>query len=120
MSAPGIFHLPPPQNEPVREYAPGSPERAELQAKLAELQSERMELPLVIGGEEIRTGETAEVVMPHRTSHVLADMHQGGPARSTRRSRPPVTPGTTGREPPGRNARPSSCGPWSSSPARGA
>ena len=80
MSAPGIFRLPPPTNEPVHEFAPGSPEREALKAKLDELQSERIELPLVIGGEETRTGETTEVVMPHRTSHVLADMHQGGPA----------------------------------------
>jgi 1-pyrroline-5-carboxylate dehydrogenase len=80
MSAPGIFRLPEPANEPVLSYAPGSPERAELRAKLDELQSERIYLPLVIGGEEIRTGDTVEVVMPHRTSHVLADMHQGGPA----------------------------------------
>ena len=80
MSAPGIFRLPPPTNEPVHEYAPASPERAALKAKLDELESQRIDLPLVIGGEEIRTGETAEVVMPHRTSHVLADMHQGGPA----------------------------------------
>ena len=79
MSAPGIFRLPQPKNEPVHGYAPGSPERAALQAKLAELESERIDLPLVIGGEEIRTGNTAEVVMPHRTSHVLADVHQGGP-----------------------------------------
>jgi 1-pyrroline-5-carboxylate dehydrogenase len=79
MSAPGIFRLPPPRNEPVHEYAPGSPERAALQVKLAELASERLDLPLVIGGEEIRTGDTAEVVMPHRTSHVLGDVHQGGP-----------------------------------------
>jgi 1-pyrroline-5-carboxylate dehydrogenase len=80
MSAPGIFRLPEPANEPVLSYAPGSPERAELRAKLDELQSERIYLPLVIGGEEIRTGDTVEVVMPHRTSRVLADMHQGGPA----------------------------------------
>ena len=80
MSAPGIFRLPPPTNEPVHEYAPASPERAALKAKLDELESQRIDLPLVIGGEEIRTGETTEVVMPHRTSHVLADMHQGGPA----------------------------------------
>jgi len=78
VSAPSIFRLPPPTNEPVHEYAPGSPERGELKAKLDELESQRIDLPLVIGGEEMRTGETAEVVMPHRTSHVLADMHQGG------------------------------------------
>jgi 1-pyrroline-5-carboxylate dehydrogenase len=80
MSAPGIFHLPEPKNEPVLEYAPDSPERAELKAKLDELQSQRIDLPLVIGGEEVRTGDTAEVVMPHKKTHVLADMHQGGPA----------------------------------------
>jgi 1-pyrroline-5-carboxylate dehydrogenase len=80
VSAPGIFRLPPPANEPVHDYAPGSAERAELKAKLDELQSERIDLPIVIGGEEIRTGDTAEVVMPHRTSHVLADVHLGGPA----------------------------------------
>ena len=79
MSAPGIFRLPEPVNEPVHSYEPGSPERAELKAKLDELQSERIDLPLVIGGEEIRTGHDGEVVMPHRSSHVLADMHQGGP-----------------------------------------
>ena len=79
MSAPGIFRLLHLKNEPVHGYAPGSPERAALQVKLAELESERIDLPLVIGGEEIRTGSAAEVVMPHRTSHVLGDVHQGGP-----------------------------------------
>jgi len=63
----------------VRSYAPGSPERAELQARLKELESDRIDLPLVIGGEEVRTGDTTDVVMPHRKSHVLAEMHQGGP-----------------------------------------
>src|SRR5215210_4698671 len=84
MSAPGIFRLPPPVNEPVRSYAPGSSERAELQSRLKEMESQRIELPLVIGGEEITTAETAEVVMPHRKSHVLAEMHQGGPAEVER------------------------------------
>ena len=42
------------------------------------MQSERIELPLVIGGEEVGTANTAEVVMPHKKSHVLADVHQGG------------------------------------------
>src|ERR671933_644120 len=79
MSTPSIARLPAPDNEPVRSYAPGTAERAELQARLRELEGERIELPLVIGGEEVRTGDTAEVVMPHRKSHVLADMHQGGP-----------------------------------------
>ena len=79
MSRPGIFRPPKPANEPVKDYAPGSPERAELQRRLAEMQGERIEAPLVIGGEEVTTGDTAEAVMPHRKEHVLADVHQGGP-----------------------------------------
>ncbi len=78
VSRPGISRPPAPVNEPVKDYAPGSPERAELQRRLAELERERMELPLVIGGEDVTTGDTAEAVMPHRTSHVLAEVHQGG------------------------------------------
>jgi 1-pyrroline-5-carboxylate dehydrogenase len=78
MSAPGIFRPPKPVNEPVKDYAPGSPEREELRRRLDQIQSERIEVPLVIGGEDVKTGKTAEVVMPHRKSHVLADVHQGG------------------------------------------
>ena len=78
MSAHGTFRLPPPTNEPVLSYAPGSPERAAIQARVKEMESERIDLPLVIGGKEVRTGQTGEVVMPHRKSHVLADVHQGG------------------------------------------
>ncbi|MGI8421498.1 MAG: L-glutamate gamma-semialdehyde dehydrogenase [Gaiellaceae bacterium] len=78
MSAPGLFRPPPPWNEPVRSYAPGSPEREELRVRLAQMQGEQIEIPLVIGGEEIRTGATFESVMPHRKSHVLATVHQGG------------------------------------------
>jgi len=73
-----IFRPPPAENEPVRSYAPGSPEREELRVRLAELQAQQLELPLVIGGEEVRTGETFEAVMPHKKSHVLAMVHKGG------------------------------------------
>jgi 1-pyrroline-5-carboxylate dehydrogenase len=66
-------------NEPVRAYAPGSPERAELKKRLAEMATERLDIPLIIGGEEIRTGDTAEAVMPHDHSHVLADWHRASP-----------------------------------------
>ena len=79
MSTPGIFRPPKPTNEPVKDYAPGSPEREELRRRLEQMQSERIEAPLVIGGEDVTTGDTTEVVMPHRKSHVLADVHQGGP-----------------------------------------
>src|ERR671924_199985 len=84
MSRPGIFRPPPPRNEPVKDYAPGSPERAELQARLAEMTSERLEIPCVIGGEEIRTGDTFEAVMPHDKDHVLAEVHKAGAAEVER------------------------------------
>jgi 1-pyrroline-5-carboxylate dehydrogenase len=84
MSAPGIFRPPAPANEPVKDYAPGSPEREQLRRRLDQLQSERIELPLVIGGENVTTGKTAEVVMPHKKGHVLADAHQGGQAEVDR------------------------------------
>ena len=79
VSAPGIFRPPPPVNEPVRGYAPGSPERASLQLRLEQMKNERLDVPLTIGGEEVRTGTTVEAVMPHRKSHVLADVAKGGP-----------------------------------------
>ena len=76
-SAPGLFRPPPPQNEPVKDYAPGSPEREELRVRLEQMRSETIDLPLVIGGEEVRTRETFEAVMPHDKDHVLAQVHKG-------------------------------------------
>jgi 1-pyrroline-5-carboxylate dehydrogenase len=84
VSSHGIFRPPTPVNEPIQDYAPGSPERAELKRRLAELQSERLDLPSLIGGEDVRTGDTVEAVMPHRKEHVLADVHQAGPAEVER------------------------------------
>jgi len=78
MSAPGIFTPPPPVNEPIKSYAPGSPEREELKNRLRELEGERISIPLVIAGKDIVTDETFEAVMPHRKSHVLADVSKGG------------------------------------------
>jgi 1-pyrroline-5-carboxylate dehydrogenase len=80
MSAPGIFRLPPPVNEPVRSYAPGTPERASLQVRLEQMKGERPEIPLVIGGKDVTTGNLKPAVMPHDKDHVLADVHQGGAA----------------------------------------
>ncbi|HEX6966764.1 MAG TPA: L-glutamate gamma-semialdehyde dehydrogenase [Gemmatimonadaceae bacterium] len=68
-----------PINEPVLNYAPGSAERRALEARLEEMASERIDIPLIIGGKEIRTGKTAQAVMPHNHAHVLADWHQASP-----------------------------------------
>jgi 1-pyrroline-5-carboxylate dehydrogenase len=84
VSAPGIFRLPNPVNEPARDYAPGSPERESLRVRLEQMKGERVEIPLVIGGEDVKTGKTREAVMPHAKSHVLADVHQGGAAEVER------------------------------------
>jgi 1-pyrroline-5-carboxylate dehydrogenase len=78
MSAPGVFRPPPPRNEPVRDYAPGSPERASLQVRLEQMKHERPEIPMVIGGKDVTTGTLKQAVMPHDIDHVLADVHQGG------------------------------------------
>ena len=80
----GVFRSPAPQNEPVKGYVPGSPERVSLQAELARQAAEPIEVPLVIGGEEVRTGNTAEMVMPHDHGHVLGTYHQAGAAEVDR------------------------------------
>jgi 1-pyrroline-5-carboxylate dehydrogenase len=72
----GVRRVPPPVNEPVRSHAPGSPERKELKARLASMAAERIEIPLVIGGREVRSGDLARAVMPHDHGHVLADWHK--------------------------------------------
>jgi 1-pyrroline-5-carboxylate dehydrogenase len=71
-----IARVPPPQNEPVLPYTPGAPERASLQAALQRMASERIEIPVIIGSKQIRTGKTDEVRMPHKHSHVLATLHE--------------------------------------------
>ncbi len=72
----GTRRVPPPVNEPVKSYAPGSPEKAELKARLKQMAGERIEIPVVIGGREVRTGDKARAVMPHDHRHVLADWHK--------------------------------------------
>jgi 1-pyrroline-5-carboxylate dehydrogenase len=84
VSTHGIFRVPEPHNEPVLGYEPGSPERDELRRRLDELSSQRLSLPLVIGGEDVETGDTFEAVMPHKSSHVLADVQKGGAAEVDR------------------------------------
>jgi 1-pyrroline-5-carboxylate dehydrogenase len=75
----GTRRVPPPVNEPVKSYAPKSPERADVKAKLKEMAGDRIDIPLVIGGREIRTGDKAPSVMPHEHAHVLGDYHRATP-----------------------------------------
>jgi 1-pyrroline-5-carboxylate dehydrogenase len=75
----GVRRVPQPVNDPNRGYAPGSPERAELKARLKSMAEEKVEIPLVIGGREIRTGRTEKSVMPHDHGHVLAEYHLASP-----------------------------------------
>jgi len=72
----GNRRVPQPINEPVKSYAPGSAERAALKERLDQMASERIDIPLIIGGKEVRTGDLAESVMPHNHQHVLADYHR--------------------------------------------
>lgn len=74
----GIIRIDPPINEPVKNYAQGSPERLELQDKLVELSSQVIDIPLIINGKEVRTGNTKTCVMPHNHQHVLATYHLAG------------------------------------------
>ena len=73
----GDFHYPLPANEPIYSYAPGSPERARLKEVLAELKSEVIDVPMYIGGKEVRTGKTVEMRPPHERAHLLGHFHAG-------------------------------------------
>jgi 1-pyrroline-5-carboxylate dehydrogenase len=75
-----IVRVPSPINEPIQSYAPGSAERASLKDRLAAMMQEQPDIPLIIGGEEVRTGNTAEAICPHDHGHVLATYHQAGEA----------------------------------------
>jgi 1-pyrroline-5-carboxylate dehydrogenase len=73
----GFFKVPAPVNEPVKNYAPGSAERKELQDTLAKMKSEVYDIPMYINGQEIRTGNTVEIRPPHETKHLLGHYHRG-------------------------------------------
>ncbi len=73
-----IFKLPPIKNEPLKTYAPGSAERKELKEKLAELRKGGLDLPMIIDGKEIRTGNLLDIRPPHDHQHLLGHYHQGG------------------------------------------
>ncbi|MCP4799078.1 MAG: aldehyde dehydrogenase family protein, partial [bacterium] len=73
-----IFVPPVPENEPVKNYLPGSPEKIELKAKLKELRSQTIEIPLIIGGKEVKTGDMGDCRIPHDHKHLLGTYHKGG------------------------------------------
>jgi 1-pyrroline-5-carboxylate dehydrogenase len=72
----GNRRVPTPVNETVKSYAPKSPERAALKERLRSMAGEKIEIPLIVGGKEIRTGDLADTVMPHNHRHVLARWHR--------------------------------------------
>ncbi|MCA1585820.1 MAG: L-glutamate gamma-semialdehyde dehydrogenase [Acidobacteria bacterium] len=72
----GVRRAPPAQNDPNFTYAPGTPERAALKSRLDEMAGERLDIPVVVDGEEVRNGSTQTAVMPHEHAHVLADWHK--------------------------------------------
>jgi len=69
-----------PVNEQMLEFLPGSPEKASLKAKIQELKQTTIDIPLIIGGKEVRTGKTAACIIPHKKDHVLATYHLAGEA----------------------------------------
>ncbi len=75
----GIRRVPPPVNEPVKSYAPGTPEKAELKRRLAAMAGEVADIPVVVGGKEIRTGDTVDVRSPHNHQHLLGRFHRAKP-----------------------------------------
>ncbi|MCL7453462.1 MAG: L-glutamate gamma-semialdehyde dehydrogenase [Anaerolineae bacterium] len=79
-----IYQVPVPVNEPVYDYAPGSAERAELRNALHTLTETEIEIPLIIGGEAVYTGDTEQAVMPHNHGHVLGTFHKAGEAEVQR------------------------------------
>ncbi len=73
-----VFRFDLPLHEPTYAYAPGSPERASLKMELERQSRTKLDIPLIIGGKEIRTGNTGQVVMPHEHGHTLATYHKAG------------------------------------------
>ena len=74
----GNFRYPMPINEPVLSYAPGSPEKARQKAALKELKGQEIDVPMVIGGKEVRTGDLVRMAPPHEHGHTLGHFHKGG------------------------------------------
>src|SRR5690606_23794321 len=73
----GFFNVPTPKNEPVLSYAPGTKERRLLQDAIAEARSKEIDVPMYIGGQEVRSGTKKKIAPPHDHKHVLGYYHQG-------------------------------------------
>src|ERR1700749_4370471 len=73
----GDFYYPLPANEPVLNYAPGSVEKIKLKASLKELKSKKIDVPMYIGAEEVRTGKKSDLRPPHEHKHLLGQFHEG-------------------------------------------
>jgi 1-pyrroline-5-carboxylate dehydrogenase len=79
----GVIKIPSPSNEPVLTYAPGSPEKTSLKALLNKMLGEEVEIPLIIGGREVKTGNFADCRCPHDHNHLLGRYHKAGPDQIT-------------------------------------
>src|ERR1700744_2894015 len=79
----GFFNVPTPQNEPVLNYGPGRGERAALKAALDEARSKQIDIPMYIGGKEVRTGKKLEIRPPHDHKHLLATFSEGDASHVT-------------------------------------
>jgi 1-pyrroline-5-carboxylate dehydrogenase len=80
----GVYDAPPPRNEPVLGYGPGSPERRAIRAELGRMANTAIEITPRIGGQRVTTGKTASVVMPHDHARVLATWHRAAAAEVER------------------------------------
>lgn len=75
----GTIRVPVPVNEPVFSYHPGDPARSELQRRIAEMASDDVEIPVIVGGKEIRTGDLREIRSPHNHDQLLGTWHAARP-----------------------------------------
>jgi len=73
----GFYHIPTPKNEPVLSYAPGSKERIALKKAVEEARNTVLDIPMYIGGEEVRTGNKKTITPPHDHKHIIGHFHEG-------------------------------------------
>jgi len=86
-------------NEPIRSYQAGSKERISLQKKYDELSENKIEIPIIINGEKIKTGDIGKCVMPHDHQEVLATYHKASDKWCTRLLTPRLMLGMNGQKP---------------------